>query len=163
MPSYIWVNLGTDDGLLPVWHQAITWIEADLLSIGHLVISFSEMRIKMQQSSLKKMLLKILPSKWQPFCSGLNVLNLFIPKWSTFLVLLVMCVDISFNWVKSFMQITTPNSIVSFMNRCTLIIILALWLAWCIAQRVRKYRVITHVVFIVGNHSLSFVPYITNT
>ena len=29
-----WVSIGSGNGLVPVWHQAIVWINADLSSIG---------------------------------------------------------------------------------------------------------------------------------
>ena len=32
--SLNWVTIDSDNGLLPVWHQAITWNNADLLSFG---------------------------------------------------------------------------------------------------------------------------------
>ena len=37
------VIIGSGNGLVPVWHQAITLINDDLLSIGPLVISLSEL------------------------------------------------------------------------------------------------------------------------
>ena len=40
--SLNWVNIGSDDGLLPVGHKAITWINADLLSIGSLGTNFND-------------------------------------------------------------------------------------------------------------------------
>ena len=45
--SMNWVSIGLGNGLLPARHQAITWTNADLLSIGHLGTNFSEIRIKM--------------------------------------------------------------------------------------------------------------------
>ena len=46
--SVNWVNIGSDNGLTPVWHQAITWTNDDLLSFGPLRTNFSEIRIKIQ-------------------------------------------------------------------------------------------------------------------
>ena len=37
-----WVNIGSGNGLSPDRHQAITWTNADLLSIGPLGTTFSE-------------------------------------------------------------------------------------------------------------------------
>ena len=49
--SMNWISIGSDNGLLPVQHQAITWTNADLLSIGPLGINFSEIWIKKQKFS----------------------------------------------------------------------------------------------------------------
>ena len=57
-----------------ICHQAITWTNADLLSVGPLGTNFSEILIKIKKNSLKKINLKMLFAKWQPFCLHLNVL-----------------------------------------------------------------------------------------
>ena len=54
-----WVSIGSDNGLSPVLHQAITWTNADLLSIGPLGIKFSEIQIEIQNFSFMEMHLKI--------------------------------------------------------------------------------------------------------
>ena len=46
--SVNWVRIGSGNGLSPVWHQAITWTNAGLLSIGRLGTNFSEIQIKIQ-------------------------------------------------------------------------------------------------------------------
>ena len=46
--SVNWADIGSGNGLLSVWRQAITWTNAVLLSIGPLVINFSEIWIKIQ-------------------------------------------------------------------------------------------------------------------
>ena len=43
--------------------------------MGPLGTNFSEILIKIQTYSLKKMHLKMSSEKWQPFCLGLNVLT----------------------------------------------------------------------------------------
>ena len=53
----------TDNGLLPVRHKAIVWTDYGFLSIGTLGTSFSEIIIKIQIFSFKKMYLKILYAK----------------------------------------------------------------------------------------------------
>ena len=63
-----------ENGLAPGGHQAITWISHDLLSIGPSGTNFSEIAIKIETFSFKKMHLNLLPAKCRPFCSGLNVL-----------------------------------------------------------------------------------------
>ena len=42
------VSIGSDNGLSPVWRQAITWNNAGLLSIRPLEANFSEILIKAQ-------------------------------------------------------------------------------------------------------------------
>ena len=69
--------IGSDNGLLPGscgWRQAIIWINAGILLIGPLGTIFCEILIKIHIFSLKKMHLKMLSVKWQPFCLGTNVL-----------------------------------------------------------------------------------------
>ena len=51
-----WLSVGSDDGLSPIWCQAIVQASAELLSIR---IGFSGILIKEQIFSLAKMHLKI--------------------------------------------------------------------------------------------------------
>ena len=67
---FVWVNwpiIGSDNGLLPVRHQAIIWTNAGLMSIGSLRTIFSEILVKIPNFSSTKMHLKISSAKWQPF------------------------------------------------------------------------------------------------
>ena len=64
--------IGSDDGLLPAWWQAIVWTNAGVLLIG---TNFSEILITIETYSFKKMRLKISSVKWRPFCLCLNVLT----------------------------------------------------------------------------------------
>ena len=73
--SVNWVSIGSDNGLLPVRRQAIIWTNAGLLSIGTLQTYFSEILIKTQEFSLKKMHFKTSSAKWWPFCPGRDELN----------------------------------------------------------------------------------------
>ena len=66
----IWASFGSDNGLLPVWCQIITWTNTDLLSIRPLGTNFSEIWIKTQNFSFVKMYLKMPSATWRPFCSG---------------------------------------------------------------------------------------------
>ena len=69
------VSIGLGNGLSPIQYQAIISTNAWLLSIGPLGTKFSEIAIKIQNFSFKKMFLKILSAKWQPFCPGGDELN----------------------------------------------------------------------------------------
>ena len=71
--SLNWVNIGSDNGLSPVRHQAITWTIADLLSFGHRNHISVKFFIEHQALFVKKMHLKMSSAKWLPFCLGLNV------------------------------------------------------------------------------------------
>ena len=51
--SVIWVSIGSGNGLLPVWHQAITLTNAGLLSSRLLGINFSESWIRILSFSFK--------------------------------------------------------------------------------------------------------------
>ena len=61
--SMNWASIGSDNGLSPVRHKVITWTNACLLSIRPLETNFSENRIKIQNYSFKKMLLKMSSAK----------------------------------------------------------------------------------------------------
>ena len=65
--------MGSDNGLLPVWCQAIISTNHGLLLIVHIETNFSEIYVK--HFSYKQMNVKMLPAKGRPFCLGMNVLN----------------------------------------------------------------------------------------
>ena len=65
---------GSDNGLLPVWDQAIIWTNAGILLIGPLGTNFSEILIEILTVSFKKMCLRGSSAKRQPFCLNFNVL-----------------------------------------------------------------------------------------
>ena len=67
--------IGSDNVLLPGWCQAIIWTNAGILLIGPLRTNFSQILIRIQIFSFKKMHLKMDSAKWRPFCLGLNVLS----------------------------------------------------------------------------------------
>ena len=58
--------VGSDNGLLPGQQQAIIWTNTGILSIWVLGTKFSEMLVKIQMFSFKKMHLKMLSVKWRP-------------------------------------------------------------------------------------------------
>ena len=64
--------IGTDNGLWPRQPQAIIWTNAGILLIGPLRTNFSEILIRLQSFSFKKMHLKMSSAKWSPFCLGLK-------------------------------------------------------------------------------------------
>ena len=68
-------NIASDNGLLPVWHQAIIWTNAAIMSIRPQRTYFSEILFEIGKFSFKKMHLKMSSAKWWPFCLGLNVSN----------------------------------------------------------------------------------------
>ena len=57
--SVNWVSIDSDNGLLPVRRQAITWTSARLLPIGPLGVNFNEIWIKIKKLSFRKMHLKL--------------------------------------------------------------------------------------------------------
>ena len=66
--------IGSDNGLLPGWHQAIIWTNAGIFSITPWGTTFRQFVFEIQIFSFKKMHLKTLSAKWKPFCLSLNVL-----------------------------------------------------------------------------------------
>ena len=73
--SLNWAIIGSDNGLPPVWRQAIIWTNAGILLIGPLGTNFSEILIRILIFSFKKMRLKVSSAKRRPFCLSLNVLS----------------------------------------------------------------------------------------
>ena len=65
-----WASMGSGNGLLLVRHQIITWTSADLLPVGPLWTDFSEILIRIQHFSFRKVYLTISTAKWRPFCPG---------------------------------------------------------------------------------------------
>ena len=70
-----WTIIGSDNGLSPGRRQAIIWTNAGILLIWPLETNFSEILIRIQTFSFKKIYLKMSSAKCRPFCLGLNVLN----------------------------------------------------------------------------------------
>ena len=66
--SMNWVNIDSDNGLSLVRRKAITWTNAELLSIGSLGTNLSEIQIEIHDFSFMKMHLKFFSVKWPPFC-----------------------------------------------------------------------------------------------
>ena len=75
--------IGSDNGLLPGWRQAIIWTHSGILLFGPLGTNFSEILIGIQIFSFKKMHLKMSSAKSRPFCLGLNYPKsaMPIPGW----------------------------------------------------------------------------------
>ena len=65
--------IGSDNGLSPSRRQAIIWTNAGILLIRPLGPNFSDILIKIDTFSLKKMHLKMSSAKRRPFCLGLIV------------------------------------------------------------------------------------------
>ena len=83
--THICVNkltiIGSDNGLSPGRHQANIWTDAGILLIEPLETNFSEILSGIHTFSFKKMHLKMLSGKCQPFYLGLNVLRVKL-LWS---------------------------------------------------------------------------------
>ena len=69
------IIIGSDYGLSPGRHQAITWTNAGIHLILALETNFSEILREISKSSFKKMHLKMSSAKWRQFCLGRDVLN----------------------------------------------------------------------------------------
>ena len=73
--SVSYANVGSENGLLPRRRQAIIGTNVVILLIGPLVTNFCKILIEIYIFSSKKMHLKLLSAKCQPFCLGFNVLT----------------------------------------------------------------------------------------
>ena len=67
--------IASDNGLSPGQRQATIWTNAGMLLIWPWWTNFSEILIRIQTFSFKKMHLKMSSAKWRPFCLGLNVIT----------------------------------------------------------------------------------------
>ena len=63
-------TIGSDNGLSPGRRQAIIWTIAGILLLGPLGTYFSEILIRIQTFSFKKMHLKMSSAIWRPFVSA---------------------------------------------------------------------------------------------
>ena len=68
------IIIGSDNGLLPGWRQAIIETSAGISLIGPLGTNSIEIWINIHTFSFRKMHLKMASAKWQPFCLGFNML-----------------------------------------------------------------------------------------
>ena len=87
--------IGSDNGLLPGWRQALIRTNAGILLIWPLGTNFNEMLIEIQTFSLKKIHLKMSSAKCCPFGLGLNVL---ISTISNNEIGLIFIVYFWYNW-----------------------------------------------------------------
>ena len=67
--------IGSDNDFSSSWRQAIIWTNAWILLIRILGANLNEVLSKIYTFSFKKMHLKMLSGKCQPFCLSLNVLS----------------------------------------------------------------------------------------
>ena len=72
------VTIGTDNGLLPVQHQAITWTNADLQSVRPWRTYFNKILFETREFSFKEMHLKLSSAKRKPFYLRLNILTVLL-------------------------------------------------------------------------------------
>ena len=123
-------NIGSNNGLSPDRRQAIIWTNAGLLSIGPLRTYLSENLIKMQQFSLKKMLLKMSSGKWRPSCLGLNVLSLwsYVSIFSTVTwwvpnsrIWIFRILSLSMGWFLSSLKyfVSGPSKVLNALDVCS--------------------------------------------
>ena len=77
---------GSAIGLSLGQRQTITWTNDDLLSVATLGRNLSQIWNQIQKFSFKKLHLKMLSAKCQPFCFSLNVLRLYIDYHNYWLV-----------------------------------------------------------------------------
>ena len=68
--SLNWVTFGSDNGLSPIWRQAINWSNVEILLIQTLGTDVDEIL-----SEIHEMHFKMSSRKWRPFWLGLNVLT----------------------------------------------------------------------------------------
>ena len=73
-----WASIGSDNGLSPIRHQAISWTNGRIFLIGHLGTNFSEILIANLTFSSKKMRLKVSSAKWRQFLARSQCVNIYI-------------------------------------------------------------------------------------
>ena len=72
MVIYIWQNIGSGNGLAPIWCQAITWTNVDLLSIGLWGTNSVKLNPKYNHFHSRNCIWICQSTKQLPFWSGLN-------------------------------------------------------------------------------------------
>ena len=83
--SVNWTITGSDNGSLSfaVWHQAISWTNAALLSDKALWTNLIETWIQIQQFSMQEDYFKMLSLKWHTFCQNLNMFTHYrVTHWN---------------------------------------------------------------------------------
>ena len=70
-------TIGSDNCLSSDRRQAIIWTNARILLIERLRANFSGILIEFHIFSFKKIHWKMSSGKWQPFCLGFNVINVY--------------------------------------------------------------------------------------
>ena len=88
-------SISSGNGLSPDRRQAITWTNADLLSIGPLGTNFNENGIKIWSFSFMKIHLKMLSDKMWPFCLGGDELKMLSANQQPFCSGLIMLLNFS--------------------------------------------------------------------
>ena len=76
MASWIWVKVGSGNGLFPVWCQAITWNYAVLLSTGPIGVNLTLSEICIKNFHSRKCIRKCNLHNVGHLCLGLNMWNL---------------------------------------------------------------------------------------
>ena len=70
MGQWIGSSIGSDNGLSPIWRQAINWTNADIVAMSPQRTYFNEILFEIQIFSFRKMRLNMSSAKWLPFCPG---------------------------------------------------------------------------------------------
>ena len=73
--SVNWVIIGSDYGLYPVQHQAISWTNADISQVEPLVTKFNELLIEIQIFLIRELFLQTSSAKSWQFCYGRQRIN----------------------------------------------------------------------------------------
>ena len=114
-----WATIGSGNGLSSVWHQAITWTNADLLSIWSLGTNFNEIQINILKLSFVGMHLKMLSVKWWPFCPGEDEFNNAFENHVSNVLVIFPGHSVYWPWVHQYFQqneyTAGPESPVTFM------------------------------------------------
>ena len=75
--SLEWVIISSGNGLSPVWYQAITWINGDLLSIRPMRTNSVKLWSKFKYFHWRKRIRKMLSTKFGHLVLGFNVLRVY--------------------------------------------------------------------------------------
>ena len=121
------VSIGSDNGLLPIRHQAIIWNIAGLLSVGPLGTNFSEILTKIQNFKFTNMHLKISSAKRWPCCPAWDEFMFGGGEWRIMLHQVVMINDVTIHycitwvwWHQNEYHMTGMHAIVSVPGRVAL-------------------------------------------
>ena len=159
--SVNWVSIISGNDLSPVRRQAITWNNADLLSIGPLGTNFGEIWIKIRSFQFMKMHMKMSSAKMAAILSRGDICRKLLPHKQRVLMHGHQGWNVRHGLCHIYMRYVYIYIYVvySFCLFCCLFIVVTWWYVWCIEwasgnQEEVQACLVTLCLFIISCYSL---------